>query len=239
MQSGKSMMQRWNPDALRFMSDASEYGSYPRDLANELLPYLPRDGHICDAGCGLGYLAQELSNYCKTVTAIDRAAAPIEAFQKRFAKENLFVFCGDIITIQTQFDAMVFCYFGKTEEILALSERLCKGNVLVVKRDCSAHTFSLGKIDRKRHSVDSLVSELHTRRIPYETKPLSIELGQPFRSLNDAMVFYRLYNKSDKPVEESDVRSRLMKTNDPMFPFYLPSVRHMELIVFDANTLRG
>ena len=57
------MMQRWGTDAIRFMTDASEYGDYYRQLTTKLLPYLPLNGHICDAGCGLGYLAQEIAEY--------------------------------------------------------------------------------------------------------------------------------------------------------------------------------
>ena len=55
------MMQGWNRDAVRFMQDASEYGSHYELLADELMRWLPRNGHVCDAGCCLGYLSQELA----------------------------------------------------------------------------------------------------------------------------------------------------------------------------------
>lgn len=54
------MMQLWVEDMIRFMRDASEYGTYNQELANLLAPELTRDMHICDAGCGLGYLSLAL-----------------------------------------------------------------------------------------------------------------------------------------------------------------------------------
>ncbi len=219
------------------MRDASEYGTFYRELMQELLPHLPKDGHVCDAGCGLGYLSEGLAKHCAEVTAIDIAAEPLAALKERCTADNLHIRCENIFEIKAQFDAMIFCYFGKTEEIFTLSKRLCNGKVIIIKRDCSEHTFSLGEVKRKHHSVDDLVQTLQNREVPFAQKQLRIEMGQPFRSFEDAMCFFALYNKSDQAVTSDLVEKRLTKIDNGEFPFYLPSIRKMEMIVFFSKDL--
>ncbi len=231
------MMQRWGPDAVRFMCDASEYGTYHQALIAELLPYLPQNGHICDAGCGLGYLSEQLAKHCRKVTALDRSEAALTHLRKRSAAENLHIVCDDIFSVSSQFDAMVFCYFGKTNEILHLSRKLCKGNVLIIKRECSEHRFSIGAVPNRNHRVESTSDVLRQFNVPFESKQITLELGQPFRNIEEAMCFFRLYNKSTEPVEEIAVRNLLIEIQDNEFSLYLPSVRTMELIVFSAKDL--
>lgn len=231
------MMQRWGVDAIRFMEDASEFGTYYQELSQALLPYLPKDGHICDAGCGLGYLAQELSKYCKAVTALDTSNAAIAALKKRDIPKNMYPRCDDIFKISAQFDAMIFCYFGRTHEIFDIAKKLCRGNVLIVKRECSDHTFSVGKVEHREHTVENIALALERLGVPHHKQSICLELGQPFCSLDDALVFFELYNKSAVPVTEETVKNRLVLTADEDFPLYLPSLRKMELIVFSANDL--
>ncbi len=229
------MMQRWSADTVRFMRDASEYGSYHHDLARALLPYLPVDGHICDAGCGLGHLAFELSKFCKEVTAVDASEAALNVLQNRELPDHLHVIHGDVFQLDTKFDAMIFCYFGNAEQIMELAFRKCCGTMLVVRRDCGAHRFSGTYVLRKEHSVNHLTRILNERKVPYISKGLSLELGQPFRSMEDVRCFFGLYNKSEEPFSVDQLRGRLILTGDQKFPFYYPSVRDMELIVFKTD----
>ena len=64
-------MFQWNEEKLRFMEDAAAWGDFHARLAATLAPYLPGDGHICDAGCGTGHLSLALSPYVRQVTAVD------------------------------------------------------------------------------------------------------------------------------------------------------------------------
>lgn len=47
----------WNEDMIRFLRDASEHSDYHHLLAEYLAKRLPENAHVCDAGCGLGYLS--------------------------------------------------------------------------------------------------------------------------------------------------------------------------------------
>lgn len=51
---GGLVMFQWNAEKVRFMEDAAAWGDFHARLAAELAPYLPRNGHVCDAGCGTG-----------------------------------------------------------------------------------------------------------------------------------------------------------------------------------------
>ncbi len=231
------MMQRWGTDAVRFMQDASEFGQHYAHLAAEVLPHIPKDGHICDAGCGLGYLSEALAEHCAQVSAIDISKAATDILKSRCTAENITVRCEDVFALNERFDAMIFCYFGKNDEILHLAKKLCRSKIIVIKRDCSEHTFSIGEVKRKHHSVEDLSQLLTDREVPFFKKYLQIELGQPFRNFDDAMRFFELYNKSDQALTPASVKSRLVSVENEEFPLYLPSVRKMELIVFSASDL--
>ena len=230
-------MQRWSEDTIRFMEDASLYGNYHKELAEALFPFLPGDGHVCDVGCGLGHLALALAEKCRQVTAVDASARALRGLRTRQLPSNLRVLQGDIFTMKESYDAMVFCYFGKPEEILGLGKTQCTGRILVVRRDCGVHRFSGASVPRKEPNVNRLTQALQDRGIPYHSRNLSLELGQPFRREEDALAFFRLYNKSDRPVLREDLREMLTLTGREDFPLYYPNIREMELIVFETKDL--
>ena len=231
------MMQRWSKDTIRFMEDASVYGNYHKELTRILLPYLPTHGHVCDAGCGLGHLALELSNVCREVTAVDASADALRGLMTRELPHNLKAKHGDIFSMDDRYDAMVFCYFGKATEILQLAESGRTDKILVVRRDCGAHSFSKTTVLRKDHSINSLKQTLEEHGIPYVCRNISLELGQPFRSMDDALQFFQLYNKSDKLIMEKDLEGKLIPVDKAPFTLYYPSVRDMELIVFETKNI--
>ena len=92
-------MFQWNAEKVRFMEDAAAWGDFHARLAAELAPYLPRDGHVCDAGCGTGHLALALSPYVKRVTAVDVSAQALALLTENCRKRgaaNIDIRCGDI-----------------------------------------------------------------------------------------------------------------------------------------------
>ncbi len=231
------MMQRWSEDTIRFMEDASEYGNYHKELARILLPYLPTDGHVCDAGCGLGHLALELAKECKAVTAVDASANALRGIMARELPDNLRVLQGDIFSMKESYDAMIFCYFGKAEEILSIAKTGRAEKILVVRRDCSVHSFSGSTVPRKTHSINLLRPILEELGIPYFSRNITLELGQPFRNMEDALRFFSLYNKSDKPILTEELEVKIIPTGRKDFPLYYPNVRDMELIIFETKNI--
>lgn len=233
------MMQGWNRDAVRFMRDASEYGSHYELLADELMRWLPRDGHVCDAGCGLGYLSQALARRCRRVTAVDRSEAAISALKERNPAKNIDIHCADVFQLRPEppYDAMTFCYFGRTQEVLRTAKRQCSGPVVMVKRDCNEHRFSVLQKTQIHRDVRTAAEELlQNLGIPFQSERLELEFGQPFRSFEDALAFYRLYNP-DREISPQWVSERLTRTGRSDFPLYLPETRRMAILVFETKNI--
>ena len=129
------MMQAWTPEGMAFLQDAMACCGYYPALARRIAPYLPKQAHVCDAGCGLGGLSVALLPYCRHVTAVDRAAAPLEDLRQRAGHDpRLTVRQGDIRCLppETPYDAMVFCLFGDVEEALTVARQQCRGTVLLI-----------------------------------------------------------------------------------------------------------
>ena len=106
-------MFRWNEDMIRFLRDASEQSDYHRLLAETLAGRLPADAHVCDAGCGLGYLSLRLAPYCRRVTAVDVCEETLAVLRENCAKEgitNITPRCGEIDTLppDAPYEAIVF-----------------------------------------------------------------------------------------------------------------------------------
>ena len=118
-------MFQWNEEKLRFMEDAAAWGDFHARLAAALAPYLPGDGHICDAGCGTGHLSLALSPYVRQVTAVDVSGEALGLLAENCRKRhmtNIVIHRGDIAQLlpEEPYDAMVFCFFGHIKEILAI-----------------------------------------------------------------------------------------------------------------------
>lgn len=227
----------WTQDTVRFQKDAAEYGSYPQTLAAHISAFLPSNATICDAGCGLGYLSRALAPCCKHITAIDRSTLALSVLREK-TPPNVTVCEGDIFTLpDTQrYDAMIFCFFGDMEETLLLAKKHCRGKVIVVKRGWSHHRFSLGHEPLQRNTSNETEQFLCTRGIPFTREDLTLDLGQPFRSKEDAVRFFETYRRGDQQIAISfeNIESRLQKTKNPVFPYYYPQEKPLGIFVFDA-----
>ena len=175
-----------------------------------------------------------LAPYVGAVTAVERdsqALAVLEREVKARGIANVTAVRDDVLAYRpdTRFDAMVFCFFGSIEEILAAAARCCRGTVLAVVRNDARHRFSGKSRGSGRHSYDTACRILTEKGINFTTRTASFAFDQPFRSLEAARRFFELYGGSE------DWRARLVETGDPEFPWQLPSRRDFGLIVFQAG----
>ena len=226
----------WTPDMVRFMADAIRVNGSCAAMAAALSQVLPPGARVCDAGCGLGGLSLALAPYCGAVVAADLSAEAIRHLEAQPLPPNVEPRRCDVLadTPEEPYDAMVFCFFGRTDEILSAARRQCTGTVAVLKRCGRDHRFSRGK-DHPRQGFEELCRALKERGIPYQSRVLELDMGQPFRSLEDAAVFFRTHSRDD-PAELTPeaLQSRLQRRDDPEFPWYFPVNEPIGLLWFQA-----
>ena len=235
------MMYRWEPDMIRYMREASENSPYNRQLVDEMLPWLEKDMHICDAGCGLGYLSMELASHVGHVTAVDINADALQNLKEK-ALSNVTVRCGDIEALQPSrpYDAMAFCFFGGIEEILRIAREQCSGSVFVISRNYTSHRFSVGNYPTGSYGFPRAKSVLTEKGIPFTENTLQLEFGQPFRSLEDARRFFELYSRDrNKELITDEFLKEKLVEQPGEFPWYLPHLRNIGFLCFDAQDIPG
>lgn len=232
------MSYQWTPERVAYMRRASEHSDYHRELAALLLPWLTKKTHICDAGCGLGYLSLALAPYVGHVTAVDLSGEALAVLAEKNIP-NITIRRGDIASLAPEepYDAMAFCFFGSPREALDLAGRQCRGDVFLITRNGAAHRFSPGERREKDHGFGPAREELAARGIPFTAKELELEFGQPVASFEDARRFLALYGRGSGPVTEEFLAGKLVKGQGE-FPWYLPQRRKFGFLHFRTEDIR-
>lgn len=230
----------WTPDMVRFMRDASEYGTYHTQLANALLPDIAPDDTVCDAGCGLGYLSFALAKKGRKVTAVDCNPAALSVLKTNLVNRRLpvTVMESDIFTMPPPHcDVCVFCLFGRVDEALTVAQRFGAKKVILIKKNRTSHQFSLLSQPPVQFTLEQAAQHLKHQHISYELRTLSLPMNQPFRSLSDAVTFFRIYDRSGRPNEitEQLIRPNLIATPDMEFPYVYPVTNHLGILTINIK----
>lgn len=234
----------WTPDMVRFMRDASEFGSYHRELAGHIAPLLSPEETLCDAGCGLGYLSLALSPHCRQITAVDLSAPAVQVLRDNLAKagvSNVQPVCADLRSLQAEavFDTMVFCLYGAMDETLALAARRCRKRAVFIKRNHPGHRLTLSGGGQRHRTFPDALAFLRARGVPFRQESVTLRMDQPFRTLEDAARFFRIYscNTEDAALTPEEVLPRLLPCSVPEFPWVFPVERPLGIITVDAAAL--
>lgn len=234
---------QWTDVSVRLMHDFAEYTDFYKKLAAFLAPHLDRNGHICDAGCGIGYLGREIASSCRLVTGVEMNPLAAKAAQQYHADiANYTVKSGDIYLLPPSepYDDMVCCFFGSVLESLMIAKRQCKGRLIMVKRDMDHHRFSTKYVKLWKQPLIEATYALEEWGIPFEKYDLTLEAGQPFRNLSDGVDFFTLYSQEFRAakITEQEVYTRLSKGREP-YPYYLPMERKMGILIVNTKDIDG
>lgn len=238
------MMQLWYEDMVRFMRDASEYGTYNQELARMLAPEFSKDMHICDAGCGLGYLSLALAPYVGQVSSVEKnpdALAVLKENCRAKGINNITPRCGTIQDVipERKYDAMVFCFFGGIYEILAAARQQCSGRVCIITRNYTTHRFSVGSHPTGSYGYRRTNDVLRELGVPFEEETFELEFGQPFRSMEDARQFYEIYSHDEdkSAITDEFLHGKVVETGREDFPFYMPHLRNLAIVKFNVSDI--
>ena len=193
-----------------------------------------------EGGCGLGHLSVALAKRGFAVTAMDLSPLPLRYLRANAdrAGVRLTVRTGDVFTLPEGelYDSAVFCFFGSVTEILNWAKGHCRDRLILFKKNWSTHRFTRDPGVLRKYTYPLTCEELTLLGLPFETEVFDVDMGQPFRNLSDAVRFFRLYDPQTA-VTEAEALSRLTKTGDPVFPYYLPALRSVGMIVIRARDI--
>ena len=234
----------WTPDMIRFMQAANEKSDYHARLAAILAPKLSGCRTLCDAGCGLGALSAALSPYFDAITAADVSGGALDVLRQTIRERqlaNITPLQCDLLASEdrTQYDAMVFCFFGRLAEILPVARRQCAKTVIIIKKNYALHRFSLTEQPIRGETAPAACGALRTMGVPFEFDARELEHGQPFASLDDAVRFFRIYSRDEAPgtITPESVLPRLRRTDDARYPYYLPQTKRLGILTIRMEDL--
>lgn len=223
------MMYQWNPDKIRFMRDASEHTDYHRLLASRILSYLGPKPEIVDAGCGLGYLSLALAKRAERVVAVDKNPAPLEVLKEniqRLGVTNVQPLCAELETLALpgKRAAVVFCLCGDGKLAVKTGKRLRADRCVVIGH-------MRGRQGCEGESAPELLQRLG---LPYQEEFFTLSLDQPFRTEEDALLFFETYRQKEPycHMNGEDFLARLHRGREGEFSLLLPIKKQLRMAIF-------
>ena len=231
----------WTEESAAFWEDSARYTHSYDLLADRAAAHLAPGGTIFEGGCGLGHLSLALAQRGYDVTAMDLSPLPLR-FLRRSARRSgtdIRIREGDAFVLPAEeiYDTGVFCFFGSVADTLSWAKAHCRDRLILFKKNWDTHRFTKDPEAIRKFTYPLTLEELDKLGVPYETETFDVDMGQPFRSLPDAVRFFSLYDPVGT-MTETEVRARLTETDDPVFPFYLSATRPVGMIVLRAEDIR-
>lgn len=225
----------WNEKTAQWFADASVYTGYHKKLANILLEVLPGRGSLADLGCGTGLIDMELASHYCSITCVDiskEALAQLNSMAAARGISNINTKLCNAAELNERFDDVIAVFHGDPETFAEKYIPLAKNGFAAVVHASSdgklgPDNYRLSKNDTA-HAAEVLFAKLG---IEYSRKDVSLEYGQPLRSINDAREFTRAYsNCPPESVIDDYLESHLIRTDDKYFPFYLPNEKNFSIL---------
>lgn len=231
----------WTEESAAFWNDSAAYTKSYDLLAQKATAHLTPGCTLFEGGCGLGHLSAALAKRGYDVTAMDLSPLPLRYLRESAdqAGVTLTVRQGNAFSLPAGelYDAGVFCFFGGVSETLAWARDHCRDRLVLFKKSWSTHRFTRDPAAVRKFTYPLTCEELERRGVPFAAETFDADMGQPFRSLTDAVRFFRLYDP-ETAMTEGEALSRLLETADPVFPYYFPAVRPVGMIVIRADDIR-
>lgn len=233
------MMIRWNDESIRLMVDSLEYTGFAKAQCQMLLPHLNPTDTVMEAGSGIGYLTCAMAEHAAKVISVEFDQTASSYLQKRVKEEglsNIRAENADAFTFdpQERVDVLVCCRFGAMEEVLSIAKKVGAKKVLVLSLANKRHRVSAeGKgAEVQEYCRPNLLTE---NGIEYTEDYFTLQNGQPLRSLEDAVAFFKMYDRKGAEITVDSVRPALIPDPKGEYEWYYPMESRFRLIAFEMN----
>lgn len=230
---------RWTEEKICFLRAAYERSLANAALADWIVQELPRGSRLLDSGCGLGYLSLELARRGMEATALDIDCAVLGVLAENLASKGIghvSILCEDAHAHRPSipYDGAVFCFFGGIDDVMRMARVQCRGDVFYISRNYDHHRFSAGKHPVHYSGYRDAREKLDHLHVPYTWKEMSLDIGQPFKDMEQVRRFFALYSRDEQQLSEAYLESRLIRTADSAYPLFMPHERSIGMIRFSA-----
>ena len=228
-------MFQWSEKRIEWYQRAVAYNGFDVALADAIEGYLPTNEIVCDLGCGTGYLAMELAQRRYSIIAFDKSGIAMDYLRRQ--KElrglnHLQLVEGDWFHIghSPLWDNAVMAFAGHLDVDMEMFLGLVRKRlVLIVKDNDQSHVQANGISPLKHVTGDQVASILKGKH--YQRFALTAQFGQPLKSISEARDYLWTYGADiDSP---DSALTRIERTGDPNYPYYLPSEKSMQVFVIE------
>lgn len=224
----------WTEEKLELYKRAAEYTDFNRGLAEVILSIIGEDRVIYDIGCGLSYLAMNMSEKSKEINCIDIDSKAIEILNREIEKKNI----KNIYTINNDFkkvldkvnkvDCIIASHFLDMNE--NLEYLLSKSKLLIIiKNTKNVDGIYIGKKQR----IEDVEEILRKRDYKYSKRDYSGEFGQPLKTIEEGVDYYNSYCKNQ--IGKDNLKTMLFKGNMEEYPYYLPKYKKLGLLFVERE----
>lgn len=117
---------------------------------------------------------------------------------------------------------MVFIFYRDTDTLLKAARQQCIGRLHLIQKK----------------EANDLYEDLIRRGLNCHRETFSLEMGQPFRSLEDAAAFFLIHGEEDHIPSPEELLPRLIASEDPIFPYYYSSIQELEYLILSMDEIR-
>jgi hypothetical protein len=216
----------WNPQTIIWFKAASTYTSFHCKLAKKLRPAVTGSRTMWDIGCGLGLLSQQLYEDVGEIVCLDTNEAALHSLQEDVSAKgipNIKPRLGDCYETEPQGDVILLSYFGSRsiEQFLPCCSLLV--SIVDLDENSSMGGRLLSGVNRKRQTSGTVEEALRSKGRRYSLEKVTLEFGQPFRSLEDGMEFLQQYYRCGKEESELFLHERAIPADgQELYQYYLP-----------------
>lgn len=231
------MGENWTEEKIANYKRSSEYTGFHKKLSVYAEPYLDEHWEMADIGCGPGLIDFYLAPSVKSITAIDKDEFVIQEINKQL--DEVFYTNRDVAEKITpmqaelkdldgmEWDVIMLNFFGVTEDILKeLLPKARKRFLLFMVGRKQPEAVDMIKQVSSDMSYYDVESFLNREGYAYKKSSMDLQMGQPFKKIEEIHEFLKGYDNGDPAEFERKAyaaEERIVKTNRFDYPFYLPS----------------